>query len=294
MNNSNPKTIDLHRLEPRFAGTRLMVPRVVEQLARSMDGGDQLMACVVVCESDGGPLILIDGYHRVAALRRLGRDTVKIEQWDCNVTEALIKLLTLKHGRPFDALEEALLLREIQSSGVSQRDMAARCGRDVSWVCRRLQLLSFLSDDLISAIADGTLSSWSATRVLVPLARANPTHAAELLKALRKNPLTTRELSLWFEHYQKSLFSVRQSMVDKPHLFLAALRENDVYHQGERLRKGPEGECEGDVRTLEKVLARLKKHVAVLHPIPTVLLTSIPQLRTTFDALVHTVEKEAA
>ena len=57
--------------------------------------------------------------------------------------------------------------------GLSQHDLARRCGRDVSWVNRRLQLPSGLPDAALSAVRDGKLSSWAANRVVVPLARAN-------------------------------------------------------------------------------------------------------------------------
>ena len=118
--------------------------------------------------------MLIDGYRRVAALRRLGRDTASVEQWACDLTEALLGVLARTQDRPFASIEEALLLRELmQGQGLSQHDLARRCGRDVSWVSRRLQLLSGLPDAALAAVRDGKLSSWAANRVVVPLARAN-------------------------------------------------------------------------------------------------------------------------
>jgi len=59
------------------------------------------------------PLILIDGYRRVAALRRLGRDTARVEWWPCSLAEALLGVLARSQSRPFAAIEEALLLREL-------------------------------------------------------------------------------------------------------------------------------------------------------------------------------------
>ena len=54
-------------------------------------------------------------------------------------------VLARTQGRCFAAIEEALLLRELtQGLGVSQREIGRRCGRDDSWVNRRLQLLSAL------------------------------------------------------------------------------------------------------------------------------------------------------
>jgi ParB-like chromosome segregation protein Spo0J len=294
--NALEQNIDLHRLDFRFSGTRLIDRRRVERLANSMDGSGQIIPCTVVSRSDAEPLVLVDGYHRVAALRRLGRDTVKVETWTCDVNEALLKVLACTNARNFQALEEALLLRELQSTGpeLSQRDLARRCGRDVSWVCRRLQLLVGLTDELRTSIDAGTLSVWAATRILGPLARANAAHADKLMKVLRATPLSTRELQLWFEHYQKSIRSVRESMVDKPHLFLEALRENEQQLRSESLHAGPEGECTADMQILKKVLARLKKRVATLRPLPPCLWTDVPHLRASFEDLSHELERSGA
>ena len=58
-------------------------------------------------------LVLIDGYRRIAALRRLGRDTASVEQWTCDLTDALLGLLARTQNRPFASIEEALLIREL-------------------------------------------------------------------------------------------------------------------------------------------------------------------------------------
>jgi hypothetical protein len=63
-------------------------------------------------------------------------------------------------SRPFAAIEEALLIRErVQGLGLSQHEVARRRGRDVSWVSRRLQLLSGLPDAVAVVVIEGRLSS---------------------------------------------------------------------------------------------------------------------------------------
>ena len=94
--------LDLHRLELRFADSRLVEPRAVARLAESIERCGQIVPCIVVAapgsqDSEGGgaqALVLIDGYRRVGALRRLGRDTVGVEQWSCDLTTALAAVLT--------------------------------------------------------------------------------------------------------------------------------------------------------------------------------------------------------
>jgi len=129
--------VDLHRLDLRFADARLLEPRAVDALARSIEESGQLIACIAVPEGGSNRLILIDGYLRILALRRLGRDTACVESWACDLAQALLTILARANARPFAALEEALLLRElVHGQGLSEREVARRSGRDVSWVSR--------------------------------------------------------------------------------------------------------------------------------------------------------------
>src|SRR5438067_13825690 len=107
------RDIDLHCLELRYASARLLDTRAVERLARSIDGCGQLIPCSVVADAER--LVVVDGYRRIAALRRLGRDTVSVEQWPCDLIQAQLDVLARSQSRPFAALEEALLLRELVS-----------------------------------------------------------------------------------------------------------------------------------------------------------------------------------
>jgi ParB family transcriptional regulator, chromosome partitioning protein len=287
--------IDLHRLELRFAGTRLLEPRAVERLARSLECSGQIVPCIAVaaprCE-DGRRLVLIDGYRRVAALRRLGRDTVRVERWSCDVDEAVLGVLARSQNRPFAAVEEALLLRELMAGlGLSQHEVARRCGRDVSWVSRRLALLSALPDAALEAMRAGWLSGWSASRVVAPLARANNDHAGRLLQALAAAPLSTRALRSWFAHYQGASRAARERLVDHPHLFVRACQERVEQHAVGHLREGPEGQCEGDLRRLNVIIARVRKMLPRLCPLPEAVVDAAARVQSSFEDLCHDIKR---
>jgi len=171
--------LEPHQLERRFAAARLPDARAVECLRRSLERSGQLSPCIVVPEA--GAVVLLDGYRRLEALQRLGRDTVWVQHWHGPLEGALARLLAGGTGRAFAPLEEALLLRELASdTGLSQHELARRTGRDASWVCRRLKLLSALSEEVLEALRQGRLSCWAAVRIFAPLARANAEHACWL------------------------------------------------------------------------------------------------------------------
>src|SRR5271165_1273939 len=206
---------------------------------------------------------------------------------------ALVAVLARSQDRPFAAIEEALALRElVQGQGLSQHELARRCGRDVSWVSRRLQLLSGLPDEALAAVRAGRLSSWAANRVVAPLARANSDHANRLLERLVTEPLSTRELRDWFQHYERALVGVREEMVRRPRLFIQAQDEIRQERATQRLRQGPEGQCATDVRILESVLGRLVQRTADLRPVPKGVIRAAPRLQAALNKLTSIINRE--
>ena len=136
---------DLHRLDLRFASLRVQRPRAVERLACSIEQSGQLMPVVAVGEQ-AHRWVLVDGYLRIEALRRLSRDTARVELWDCPLAQALLLVLIRVQGRAWEAIEEGALLRELVGPcGLSRREVARQTGRDVSWVSRRLSSWGLLS-----------------------------------------------------------------------------------------------------------------------------------------------------
>ena len=262
--------LDLHRLELRFAATRISDALAVQRLANSIEANGQLVECVAAGEPADVGLVLIDGYRRVAALRRLRRDTALVQCWSCPVGEALGQVLARAGSRPFMPIEEALLLRElIDAHGLTQREAARQCARDVSWVQRRLMLLGGLPEALLQAVRDARVPSWAATRVFVPLARANSEHASRVLASLDAQRLSTRELWTWFDHYQGAQRAQRERMVEHPRLFIDSLNERERELDAKRLREGPEREAMGELGHLHSLLERVRRRLEPLStPVP--------------------------
>jgi len=289
-----PGEVDLHRLELRFERLRVPEPRAVERLVRSIDRAGQLVPCLVL--SEGPALILLDGYRRVAALKRLARDCVQVERWECELGPALLSLMARAQARVLYPIEEALLLRElVQGRGMSQHAVAQASGRDVSWVSRRLQLVCGLPEELLSAVRAGWVSTWAATRVLGPLARANSEHASILLKGLQGEGLSTRELRGWFEHYQRSSSAVRERLVANPRLFLEAQRHQAEQMADQTLRTGPEGAIAKDLRVLLAVATRLYGQLPALAAeggIDAIWLRQLARARHVLESLHHQLRSD--
>jgi ParB-like chromosome segregation protein Spo0J len=249
--------LDLHQLDAAYAQTRVQRPEQVRRPMASIDADGQRVPLVVVAE--GPRWVLVDGYQRWAALQRLGRDTARVELWEAPLGEALVQVLARHQGRAFEPIEQAWLLSAALAEGLSQRALAAALGKDPSWVSRRLALLSQLSESLQEAVRQGVLSTWAASRVFVPLARANAADAEALLTALRSAPLSTRELATWYAHYGKANSTARARLLAHPRLFVQALQTPDTPATND-----PEAQWLAELKRLRRQLQRLGRTLRLL------------------------------
>lgn len=259
-------SLEIGQLDLRYAHTRIRKPEAVLALMRSMEKWGQIRPVSVAAPDPCH--VLVDGYLRVEALKRNGKDTVLAEVWRCGETEALLRVLIRKQERRWEVLEEASVIRELHERHQMPQDRIARLlGKDKSWVSRRLSLLCSLPDEALEAVRRGRLSTWAAGRVLAPLARANPDHALALTQTLSQERLSTRDLDKWFRHYQKANRKQRERMAFDPVLFLKALRAKEEERRIQSLKEGPEGKWLNDMKAAGHILARLAKTLAsVIYP----------------------------
>lgn len=255
------REIEVGSLELRYTHTRMARPDIVSCLVSSIERCGQTVPVITVKESDFC-FVLIDGYLRVAALKRCGHDTVMAEIWACKEAEALIRVLLRNHERKWETVEQALIIRELKDRhGLTDAQIARFMDYNQSWVSRRLSLLDALPEEILELVQKGQISTWSAARVLVPMARAMPDHAKKLTETLLKEPIPTRALGEFFRHYQKANRTQREKMVDKPGLFLKALRSREEEIEARFLKDGPEGKWVKEIKVVGHILRRLIKEL---------------------------------
>jgi len=96
------------------------------------------------------------------------------------------------------------------------------------------------------------------------LARANPDHAVQLLEALEREPLSSRDLEALFKQYKAAPKKIRERMIKKPHLFLRVYRMDKNKREAEVLRGGPEEAWLQELGNLRKSLEKLCAKTDVL------------------------------
>jgi len=254
--------VDIHRLELRYSHIRIQDHSRIRRLAESIARHGQLIPLQTV-SGENDRLILIDGYQRYAALSQLGKDTALVVFMDCPEDHALFQLLIRQGERHLVAIEEAGIIQELYRRFDCTFDtIGSRIGRDKSYVKRRLDLLESLPEEILKHVLSGTVSTWSANRILVPLARANPDDAIKLTSSLEREPMSTRQLKTFYDHYQKSNRKVRKRMIESPGMFVKSLQAVDGTVDG-----GPEEKWLRDAKAVCGILRRLHNNTdTVFYP----------------------------
>jgi ParB/RepB/Spo0J family partition protein len=213
--------LDLHQLELRYEGLRKRSPRQERQLAASLLEQGQQMPIVVVA-AGGSRFVVIDGYKRVRALRRLSRDRVRATVWEVDEAEALLLERLMRAARE-DALEQGWLLAELHERfALSYEELAKRFDKSKSWVSRRLALVKELPEPIQVQVRAGEVAAHAAMKYLVPLARANAKAATRLCTAMAPLKPTTRQVGLLYQGFQSGTDKTRELILSTPQLYLRA------------------------------------------------------------------------
>lgn len=220
--------VEWHCLDKGYEHLRQRTPQAQHRLMVSIHTYGLLVPITVINTSpptaDAVPRwTVIDGYLRVNATRALGKDTIAAQTCELPADEALLAAYKANQSRPWEPLEEARLLQEMATHhAYSQAQLAKKFGKSEAWVTHRLQLLTDLPEFVAQAVYQGILTCWSASRVMIPFARANPNHAQQFIDYLRTHAHSSRDIQAFYEHYMQSRASVRDQMITQPTLFFKA------------------------------------------------------------------------
>lgn len=212
--------LELHQLELRYEALRKRAPVAERQLLGSLAEIGQQLPIVVVSEAQR--FVVIDGYKRVRALKRLARDTVRATGWQMPELEALLLERRMRCASE-DAFDQGWLLAELRARfGLSLEELARRFERNKSWVSRRLALVQILPATIQESVRTGTLAAHAAMKYLVPLARANATAATRLAEAITPFKPTSREVGALYAGWLSGTARTRELILATPQVYLQA------------------------------------------------------------------------
>lgn len=251
--------LEFHQLELRYERLKLVRPEPERRLLASLAEVGQQVPIVVVEAAGQDRFVVIDGYKRIRALRRLGRDTVAAGCWPGEEAEALILVRLMQTAEPESALEESWLLDELhQRFGFSLQELARRFGHSTSWVSRRLALVQELPEAIQQRVRRGELGAHGAAKYLVPLARANRQVCLELVEALASTRLSSRDWGILYTAYQTGNWVTRQRLLEAPLLFLKSFKQAQT---APSVEPGPSDSLLADLEILSATARRADRRL---------------------------------
>jgi len=227
----NGVELEFHQLALRYERLKVMRPQAERRLLASLAEVGQQVPIVVVKPAGEEQFVVIDGYKRVRALRRLDRDTVAASCWPEEEAEALIATRLMQAAEPEMALEQSWLLAELHERfGLSLEELARRFNHSVSWASRRLALVRELPDSIQDRVRRGEMGAHGAAKYLVPLAGANREACLQLVEAIPRSEtrLSSRDLGILYTAYQTGNWVTRQRLLEAPLVFLKSYKETQA------------------------------------------------------------------
>jgi ParB/RepB/Spo0J family partition protein len=216
--------LELHQLDLCYSALRTRSPKRERQLIASLAELGQQQPIVVVAGDGAGRYVVIDGYKRVRAIEKLGRDTVSATPWQLDEAEALMLERLMRTSEVDSPIEQGWLLCELRTHfGLSLEELARRFDKSKSWVSRRVALVVELPELIQARVRAGDITAQAAMKYLVPLARANAEDCDALVTALAGVRLSTRQLGSLYAGYKSAGPEAQKKLIAEPELFLRAL-----------------------------------------------------------------------
>lgn len=215
--------LELGQIELRYEKLRRRNAHKERQLVASLTAQGQLLPVVVVRAGESGAFVLVDGYKRVRALRKLRQDVVSAMAWDLGELDAVLLERLMRTNESDGALEQGWLLEELNERfGLSHEELARRFDKSQSWVSRRLALVRALPREVQARVQSGALPAHAAMKFLVPMARANSADCVRLIVALGQLRPSTRELGALYATWVSGNQKTRELVVTQPQVVLRA------------------------------------------------------------------------
>jgi ParB family chromosome partitioning protein len=284
--------LEFHQIAMKYEGLRISMPGFQARLMASLAEEGQLNPVLVVeAESEG--YVLIDGYHRVSALRALGRDTVETMVLPLCESAALIFRHCQENAHKRSALEDGWLLVDlVDVHGMSQAELSRRLQRSESWVSRRVSLVRELPESAQELVRRGKLCGDAAMKYLVPLSRGKRSHCEELVGNLEGRRTSARELERIYMSWKSGDAEQRKRVITNPQLFLKTaeeLKSEPDKRVGDDIQK-----VFDDMEILDAASCRARRRIRGLRgcvALPDTVIEAWRSVQSSFAALCGAMEK---
>ncbi|MGC8832289.1 MAG: ParB/RepB/Spo0J family partition protein [Thermoproteota archaeon] len=165
----------------------------VEELAESIEREGQLKPIIVRAHPTKPNVYqVIDGEHRIRALRKLGRSVVRAEVRRLSDEEAYLLAIRVNemHGKRLEELEEGLHIKKMMDEfGYTQVEVAEKLKKSQSWISYRVGLVERLAPETREAFITRVIDATHAREI----AALSKEDQAAVVDKVVKNGLSSRK-----------------------------------------------------------------------------------------------------
>ena len=204
-----------------FTPRMVIDPRWVEDLADDIRRNGQQKPIIVQDQSEP-PYPVIDGEHRVYAIKKLGYKSIRAEIRKLSDEEALFLAMRINemHGLRLDALEEGRQMFVLQKEfGWSEEKLGERYGHKQQWVSDRINLYLRASPELKSNITTRAVMFSQAREIAKLPESEQPT----VLEKVVDEELSTKQTKLLTYVLRKADEKEKVEILEKPVRAIAEL-----------------------------------------------------------------------
>lgn len=249
--------VDPDTLQLSLGRLRQIPEPAVKAMEASLRAKGQLSP-LVAAQLPDGTLVLVDGFARRLAARRLGMPTVAVEILELSSVQMKAQLYLRNRERGLMLLEECRLVRElVEVDGLNQVEVGDLLERHKSWVCRRLALIVGLSPHVVEEAELGRLLPGT----LRKLALLPPRNQEDLWTAAARAELEPRDVERLVDLWRRAPEpEARRFLLEQPVEALRIARGELEALVDVRLGKAGE-EVRSVLETLRRASLRLARRV---------------------------------
>jgi hypothetical protein len=152
-----------------------------------------------------GTFILIDGFKRLHACKKLNIFTVEVDEWTMDEASALLRMLKLSSTKSLHIFEEARIVERLcNEHHLSCREIANKLNRSSAWVSVRTTFLRKTSHFVLEQVFSGRFPASGAAYTLRQFRRISNIEDSEIdafVKATSGKNLSVRDIDLLAKRY---------------------------------------------------------------------------------------------
>jgi len=148
------ETTEINNINTRYESFRLPSSYQEKSLLESISERGIETPLYGIKEND--IFILLDGFKRLRAARKLGTNIVPIKELATSEPDGIIELLKISNAKSLHILEQVRLINDLRSTHkMTVRNIAQRLERSVGWVSVRMGIEKELGEKVCDAIFRG-------------------------------------------------------------------------------------------------------------------------------------------